>query len=327
MAKLQPTFQSDYFSLWITRRENAQSVEIVSLHITDRFHGWRHRPERLLFGSVTNMLEKYLARRPHLDFEHPKNHARRIVYLSSGARKWKKFMPGGFATYPVHNPDVRNLSDGHRVDYVTRNLFRHTPDAIGLRSRAYAMTWYIYARFGKRKDPVRWLSIAAGTGQPTFDATRLFAIPPKLYLTDVNSEILTFARRLSKKYGLTDDQLTTDTLDVSDRKALKTKLKEVNPDVVEMMGLMEYLDDQAAVTLMRALLPSLPKGAVFLFTNMRPEHPGLLTHKHAVGWPGVIQRSVNEVVTLIQRAGASQDVIEVLLPDDNVYAVYCIKQA
>lgn len=326
MAKAAPTFRSKYFSLQVKDVTEAAGVRRTHLHITDRFHRLRHRPERLVFGGVTKVLESYLKQRPHLHFHHPKNHARRVVYVSPAVKAWAKFMPGGFATYPVHNPDVKRLSDGHKVDYVARNLFRHATDAIGLRSRAYAMTWYLHERFGARTTPVRWLSIAAGTGQPTFDAVRLFAVKPHFVLTDINEAIMEFARNLAQKYGLDEEQVEIRQLDISNRTALRDTLDSVRPDVVEMMGLMEYLDDKTVIGVVKEILPRLPKGAVFVFTNMRTDHPELLTHKHAVGWPGVIQRSVDEVATLLKKAGVPGEAIDVLLPDDNVYAVYCIKK-
>jgi hypothetical protein len=327
MPKAPSTFDSDYFRLWVTRTENDTDVTKKILHITDRFHHWRHAPERAAFGGVTRLLENYLTKRSHLTFNHPKNHARRVVYMTSAVKAWAQFMPGGYATYPVHNPDVKQLSNGHKIDYVTRNLFRHSSDAIGLRSRAYAMSWYVHAMFGARDEPLHWLSIAAGTGQPTFDASRLFSTMPKLYLTDINTEILAFAKELAKKYSINETYLVCKQLDISDDKALKKMIHAAHPLIVEMMGLMEYLDDKTAVSVMKIVLPELPSGAVFIFTNMRTDHPELLTHKHAVGWPGVLQRSIDEVLSLIEQAGVKRECIDVLLPDDNVYAVYCIRKA
>lgn len=320
-----PDYQSKQFQLWVENKETRKGVRVYGLRIRDRFSNARHRPERAVFAAFVHRLEKHLAKRPHLDFENPRNFARILVYLPPGIRAWAQYMPGGFATYPVHNPDVKRLHSGERVGYLTRNLFRHSFDAIGLRSRAYAMSWYVVRSVGRENRRINWLSVAAGTGQPTFDAAIHLAKRPQITLADINTETLEFAEQLAQARGIRKSVKTVQG-DVTKSGVFADLLVSSQPDVVDMMGLVEYLDDETVTKLIRTFRLKAPHGSILVFTNMRPTHPELQTHKRGLGWPGVIVRTTDAVTKCIENAGVKPGALEILLPDDNVYALYCIKK-
>lgn len=319
-------FRSENFNLEVIDTTKKHGVKMTRVHTTDRFDGARHVIERKAFAAFSRRLEKYLAKRPHLHFGHSRNIAQKLVYFPPSLRSWAAYMPGAFATYSVHNPDVKHLASGKKIDYMTRNLFRHSVDAIGLRSRAYAMAWYVFEAVGDKSD-VRWLSVASGTGQQTYDAAKLLPHAPTLYLTDIDDEAIKFATLIGESYGIKKSRLHIDKLDVSDTVRFTKYLRDVKPDVIDMMGLMEYLDDDDAVKLTRTITKNAPKNCRFVFTNMLPSHPELNLHKRGLGWPGVIVRSTEESLKLLKKAGVKDESITVLLPDDKVYAVFCIKIA
>ena len=66
----------------------------------------------------------------------------------------------------------------------------------------------------------------------------------------------------------------------------------------------------------------LKPGGVLVFTNMRPTHPNLDIHKRAVCWPGVRERSEQDVERLMLASGISPGEITIMLPDDHVYGIY-----
>lgn len=254
-----------------------------------------------------------------MGFDAPGNLARVLVYFPPGIRAWTAFMPGAFATYPVHNPDLRAIRSGHRLDPITRSLFRHSSDGRGLRSRAYAMAWAVHRRHEGTDRPLRWLSLAAGTGHQSLEAVRLLRHPADLLLTDIDQDVLDFATELAEGEAAT---VRTCRLDALDGARLSSFIRQMSPDVIEAMGLVEYLDDDDLVSLVRVIAASAPKGCQVVFTNMRPTHPGLEIHRRGLGWPGVIVRTEDEVCAALQEAGIAQKDIQVILPDDFVYGVY-----
>jgi hypothetical protein len=318
-------FTTDDFTLEVRRTDNQEGTMLTHVRIQDRFSAKRHQLQRAAVRLFLHRLEQHLRSRPHLTFGHPRNIVQKLVYLPPAVRSWAAYMPGAFATQPVHNPDTSRLQDGTRLDYVTKNLFRHSIDATGLRSRAYAMAWYVQ-RVAPPRRSVQWLSLASGTGRQTFDAAALLKKRPQLILTDIDTEALAIAAELARDYGYTA-QTVTRRLDATSRIAVQSLMKDLRPEVIDAMGLFEYLTDTQAISLIQTVMASAPVGAHFVFTNMRPTHPELQLHKRGVGWPGVIVRETDEVLRLIRAATGEGAMTEIILPDDNVYAVYCISTA
>lgn len=321
MTKKPAEFTSNYFSISNVNRQVVDGAEYVRLHASDRFGSRRHAFERRAFAIFTKAMESYLRKHPHLDFMHPKNPIPRIVYLPPALKSWAAYMPGGFATFHVHNPDRTHLHSGKKLDYLTKNLFRHSSDAIGLRSRAYAMAWYLQGHFASHSH-ISWLSIASGTGQPAYDAAQLFNDNKDFHLCDLDEKALAYAVELADEYAINPASIHTHRVDVTDGQRLAALLAETQPNIIEAMGLFEYLDDETATTLLRRLKVGATKGSVLVFTNMHAGHPQLQLHKRGLGWPGVIPRTVEQTRALIKAAGYPDSTLTVLQPDDDVYAVY-----
>jgi hypothetical protein len=319
-------FVADDFTLDVMRRETHDDITMTHVKVRDRFTAKRHTIHRAAVRLFLHQLEMHLRARPQLGFDHPRNIVQRLVYLPPAVRSWAAYMPGAFATQPVHNPDTARLQDGTKLDYITKNLFRHSIDATGLRSRAYAMAWYV-RRTAPATRALHWLSLASGTGRQTLDAASLLKKRPRLTLTDIDSEALAVAAKLAHEYKHSVQHVTTVLLDATDKQAVGNIMHTATPDVIDAMGLFEYLSDAQAVELIRSVTAAAQPNACFVFSNMRPTHPELQLHKRGVGWPGVIVRETHEVVALLRRAGVASKSIDIVLPDDNVYAVYCISAA
>lgn len=321
------TMRSDQFSLHVSEVGVESGYPVTKVHVTDRYH---HRPfklERALFLAFTNQLQRYLAKRPHISFEHKRNLARPLVYMPPGVKAWTAYMPGGLATQPVHSPETKRLASGKRIDLMTRRLFRHSIDAIGLRTRAYLMTWRLREQLRDTKKPVVWLSLASGSGQPVYDAIKVLG--PKKFrsvvITDGDSETLSFASKLAKAEGvLAQTNLYLEQLDVFDDKAFNKLFRTHTPTVVDAMGLFEYLDKKQAATLIARVYEKLPRGGTFIYTNMSPSHPHLDLHQRGLGWPGVIPRNVEEMAGIITKSGIPKKSVAVYRANDKVYNVYQI---
>lgn len=317
--------QCDQFSLTVTGKTTEAGYDVTLVRVTDRYHHRSFRIERALFLTFTNQLQKYLAKRPHISFEHKRNLARPLVYLPSGVKAWTAYMPGGLATQPVHNPETKTLASGKRIDLMTRRLFRHSIDAIGLRTRAYIMTWQLRELLKSTTEPVVWLSLASGSGQPVYDAIDILGPENfrSVIITDSDDETLAFAGKLAKSEGITSrSNLYVEHLDVFDGKTFDALWKAHKPMVVDAMGLFEYLDVDQASELLEKVYQKLPVGGTFIFTNMSPEHPHLDLHKRGLGWPGVIPRTVDDMAQIFAKTDIPRGAVEVFRADDKVYNVY-----
>lgn len=320
--------QYKHFSLEVIDDEKTKTgVRRVELKAADKYSRGRYAIERQAVTIFANGLQRYLVKRPHKTPESKRNLARSLTYLAPAMRAWAEYMPGGFATYHVHNPERLQVKNGKKLDYITKMLFRHSYDGQGLRSRSYAMAWWLHEHLSEKTNGIRWASIACGTGQPTFDASSIFTHPTHYLLIDTDENALAFAEKLSKSYNIEKSQLTVRNLNViKQRDDLADELQLFAPDCIDAMGLLEYLTDEDAVNLLQHLYQQLPKGGLLVFTNMLHSHPHLDVHKRALCWPGVNVRAEKEVLALLKKAGVPAATTTVLLPDDGVYGVYGVQK-
>jgi len=313
----------EYFTLTVTGSETHTSgYKVQHIHVRDRFSRRRYIIERSVIRSSGNILTRYLHKRPHKRFDSRINIARSFVYLSPAMRALYEYMPGGFVTYHAYDPDKKYVKNGKWLDPLARSFFRHASDGVGVRSRAYAMAWKISTRH-KDAASVRWMSIACGVGQATFDAARLLPGDVQFFMIDLDKDALVAARTTAASYHIEEDLLRTEHVNVIleiDR--LTRYVKQYQPSVVDIMGLFEYLPKKDAALLLGTIYRSLPVGSTVVFTNMMPSHPHLAVHRHGMGWPGVIVREQEEVVAICELAKVPLERLAIILPDDNVYAVY-----
>ncbi len=326
MKQTYKPYKTSSFSLNPTAERVEAGLKLQIINVRDRYAGARHVVNRRLFGAFTNLLERYLSKNPHITFDHPKNRARPLIYMAPGIRSWATYMPSGFATHPVHKPEAKRLHNGKKIDYITKQLFRHSVDAIGLRSRAYAMSWQIAEAAKELPRELKWLSLACGSGQPTYDViqTLLNEHTVKLTLADLDPDMLDFAKENAKTNNLGDTLITIQQCDVGDTAAVDALVPSQSLHIIDVMGLFEYLPATLASRLLGQLYGGLAPNGILVFTNMLPSHPQLALHKRGLGWPGVIPRKTAEVAKIIEKARIPLTCVVAVQPSDGVNNVYFV---
>jgi len=113
-------------------------------------------------------------------------------------------------------------------------------------------------------------------------------------------------------------------------------------DAVDAVGILEYLkpDDwryaygnvirtrrpmAGAVTFLANAYELVRPGGLLVFGNMLDTHPQLAFTLNVIQWPHVQPRSIEQVCTLMARAGIVGGV-EIHLPTGGVYALYVVRK-
>lgn len=97
-------------------------------------------------------------------------------------------------------------------------------------------------------------------------------------------------------------------------------------DVVEMVGLFEYVPSFLAADLLRRAADVTREGGVLVLANMLRHRPQHDFFSHVVQWPRLAQRSLSELVGLVVSAGLRADRIRIVLPDPGIYAVVLVER-
>lgn len=312
----------------LLNESQVNGVRVTSLKVVDGYHGHRYALERLLFGGIASRMEVFLAKRPNIDFDHSYNLARKILYSMPSFKYWAKLITntGSLAMEPLHNPEVKRLPSGHRLDPLTRRMFRHGSDPVGIRTRTVTAGWLAH-HYNKNKVHVTWISLAGAYAGPSImmiEAARIDKRHLKYVDIDANPDSIMMAAEVVQSSGLQTNQTDLINGDIFDDEILK--YYHGSADVTEMMGIFEYLDDSQAITLLRKAYELLKPSGIMIICNMRESHPQLNLHKRGVGWPGVIPRTTEELINLLESLPVAKEHICVYQPTDRVYNVVCIEK-
>lgn len=153
----------------------------------------------------------------------------------------------------------------------------------------------------EREQEVRIFSIACGSAQAVVEAlARLKAdgIIARALLTDIDESALQYAQRLATSYGV-DDQVSVVQSPASKMFRL---MEEFQPNIVEMVGLMDYLPHKQAVRIAKQIYRGLGHtGGFFIAANIR-NNPERYFLKWVIDWD-MIYRSPVELASVIGEAG------------------------
>ena len=311
----------------LSHETRESGIRVYRVSVRDGYDGLRYALERSSSRFFAARLDRYLKKRPRLDHGHPRNLARKTLYAIPAFKEWSQFMPDSLALEPIYHPEQRHLHSGGRIDPLTRRLFRHGYDPVGVRTRTVAGAWLVRRSLPAHTGRLRWLSLAGGTLRPTL--LMLMGAGTALSVWEItnverDTEALKLAKEVAVEHGIPASQVKLLKADVTDEVAMRAGLHGDTYDVVDMMGLFEYLSDEQIAQVLRGSYALLRPGGIIIFGNMRRKHPQLDLHKRGVGWPGVRPRSVGMVAEVIAAAGIPAVNVEVYQPTDNVYNVFRI---
>ncbi|MFI5260686.1 MAG: class I SAM-dependent methyltransferase family protein [Candidatus Paceibacteria bacterium] len=149
-------------------------------------------------------------------------------------------------------------------------------------------------------EPVRILSIAAGSGQAVIETVeRLYraGVRCEVVLIDQDESALTYARKLAAEHGL---EAIVDARK-GNAVAFYRELHGFVPDIIEMCGLMDYLDDKLAIALIKKIRRYLHMDGFFLTCHI---HPNLESYflRYVINW-GMLYRTKHQLADLLVEGG------------------------
>lgn len=263
----------------------------------------------------------------------------RLYAQSEVLRQWKSHMPTAMALYPLQKPQMKKLADGTPFDEVAGEYFTHALDGVGLRSRAATMSRLMYDHFLEREvERIDWLSLACGAAIPVFEAASALDAHDKnikLTLTDISGRALKFAAELARTEYSLSNQIETKKINILRLKKLKKEFGHESFDAIDILGFFEYIPEKrwrykrglvfpGAIEFLRASYDLLRPGGLLVFGNMSDEHPHLIFTINVVQWPLIQPRSIDDLISLIGKAGINLQDVDIFNISDGVYYVVAI---
>lgn len=149
-------------------------------------------------------------------------------------------------------------------------------------------------------EPVRILSLAAGSAQGVVEVMAKIGqegIHCQALLIDLEFDALSHAKDLARSYGIESDVAVRQGNVIG----FISLLHGFKPDIIEMMGLTDYLPDNVAVKLFAKIRKQLRSGGWFFTSNVHP-NPESYFLKWVVDWD-MIYRTRTQLADLFIEAG------------------------
>ena len=156
-------------------------------------------------------------------------------------------------------------------------------------------------RFSNHEE-VRLISLACGSAQAVIEIMAEFkaaGVTVRTILVDIDQVALDYARDLAVRYGVADQM---ETYRASAAQVVKLS-RGFKPQIVEMLGLLDYISQDKAIRLAEKIRQSLEPKGVFLTCNIAP-NPERHFLKWVVNWP-MIYRTAGDLAEISREAGFS----------------------
>lgn len=156
-------------------------------------------------------------------------------------------------------------------------------------------------QFSNHKE-VRILSLAAGSAQGVIEVMaelKTRGVCVRALLLDIDQTALDYAEKLACVHGVFDQ---IETVKTSVAQVARVS-KDFKPQIIEMLGLLDYIPKDKAIRLVGKIRESLEEKGIFLTCNIRhnPERHFL---KWVINW-SMIYRTPAELAEIVSEAGFS----------------------
>ena len=182
-----------------------------------------------------------------------------------------------------------------------------------LRNRLLLTTHWLKTKINeiaKEKKTVRLLSLGCGSTRAIMTALSAFngRIDVKAKLLDISTRAINFSKELAKEKGVDFYQIEW----YRDRLQNLEKYCDTDfqPDVVEMVGLLDYFEKEESIEILKKIYRVLAPNGWLITCNIRPnfERPFLTK---GVNWP-MIYRTPEELIEIVLGAGFPPENVEIL---------------
>lgn len=265
-------------------------------------HHWTVKIIRAPAILVLNILPKRLAQAIFLAFSNQHSDTR-IVYSSVASYKALETL----YTFP----ERRAKKETSALDFFWQNFLSNTR-SIRNRFKLVRRELITAAKeSGKRKETVNILSLGGGSARAVIEAISMLNhdVPIRLKLIDTSAAAIEYSQILARSYCLNQNQIEWHR---GFAQRMQKHCRNFQPDIVEMVGLLDYFPRDQAVDLITKIYAILAPNGWLITCNIHPNLESPFVAK-GVNWPKMFYRTPTELTKIIIEGGFS---------DQNVKVVY-----
>lgn len=256
-------------------------------------HSWIMRIFRVPIITVLNLLPAKISRIIFLAFSGP-NGDTRTVFRSVATHKALEVM----YTYPERRKRKQtNISDDFWENFLS--------NARAVRNRLILVKkelTKVIKELSQRRDDIKLLSLGAGSARAVFEAIKNNSQSVYLKLMDMNQLAIDDSKKLMHDLNLDRGEIKIE-LHKDYIQNLENYCTNFYPDIIEMVGLLDYFPESQAIDLIKKIYNILAPGGYLITCNIVPNLESPFVTK-GINWP-LIYRQPDELAKLLIKGGFS----------------------
>jgi len=248
--------------------------------------------------------------------------ARKFVSLSGDASETKKYASHYKSMEVMYTFDHKFHFEKGAMNAISNFIAQHFRNPRALRNRLRLVKSKLKDRIlASPSNKITILSLGAGSSRSVFETIHNIQDKTfKVILVDKNEEALEFSKKQAKRFPFKGElkYVKDDILNV-------TKFaKNLKPDIVEMVGLLEYIDDKSIVSIFNAVFKIMPQGSILITSNIN-YNKEMKFLENIIEWP-LIYRDKKHIIFLFKKSEFHMRDVSVEYEPLNIHAVITSKK-
>jgi len=174
------------------------------------------------------------------------------------------------------------------------------------------------------ESEIRLISIASGSAQGVIEIIKEFkkgGVLIKAIFLDLNPTAIEYSRRLAEQAEITN-QITF--INKSARELIEIA-KEFNPNIIEVVGFLEYRPKEKAIELMKRIHYLLTPRGVMLTSSISPNLEKLFLY-YVVNWP-MFYRNLKQFIEIVTEGGFKPEDIKIIYEPLKIQKIAVCRKA
>ncbi|MEK7664494.1 MAG: class I SAM-dependent methyltransferase [Patescibacteria group bacterium] len=142
----------------------------------------------------------------------------------------------------------------------------------------------------------------------------------KIFNLDKSTQSITLSKQAAKEYNMRNNfEWIND-----DAKNIKSLFSDDSMDIIEMIGLLDYLSEEQGIQIIKQIYNILKKGGVFIVSNIHPNSEMSFIYK--TGWPKLYYRTPEQIADILEESGFFLENGEIVIEPLKNHIIAVIKK-
>lgn len=251
---------------------------------------------------------------------------KKIISLSSDVNETKRHAAHYVSMEIMYSFDHKLHWEKGIVNSISNFISQHFKNPRALRNRLRLVKKTLETNItALDENKITIFSLGAGSARSLFETLNMLsAIERKkifnVFFVDKDADALSFAKRQAKLFPFRGDiQYLHD-----DINNIQTFSKNTEPNIIEMVGLLEYMDDESVVSTLNTIFRALPQEGVLITSHIN-YNSEMRFVESIIEWP-LIYRNRVEIEKIIRKSLFKKNKSTLEYEPLNVHAIITLRK-